>query len=405
MTFSQDNQEEKKDNYFLSQVHQPFFTLGVLNAIVMMLIFALSYKGVINLSIDLPIFHVYSLVFVVFTNIFTGFLFTTYPRFCGEEPVEKSYYLKVFYINLTGSILFTIGIFTSLILVLVSMIIIAFGHYKIFYKLREMFDKSEAATLEDPFWILRAFKFGLYANIMMIISTLAPQLTNFAILYSFFMFLIFLTFTVAQRMIPFFSHSMQEKDERFVGTVFILFFIKTILNTFNHYEYVKMAEILLDVLIGMYLLGEFLAWKILDKNAHAILWVLHLGVFWLPTAFLVDAIALVGELVLDTNFVFLGIHLIAIGFLTTILIGFGTRVTYGHSGQPPQANGFVKSLFIFVQFVVIARLLYSINIGFGWEKDFLFDISFSTWLLLFTLWSIKFLPLLIRGKKIGRAHV
>lgn len=403
MIFSQDDKIEKKvkvkENYFLSQVHQPFFTLGIVNALIMMLIFALSYKGVMSLSIDLQIFHVYSLVFIVFTNIFAGFLFTTYPRFCGEEPIEKSYYLKVLYINLTGSILFTVGIFTSYILVLASMMIIAFGHYKIVNKLRKLFDSSDAANLEDPFWILRAFKFGLYGNIMMIISIFVPEITNFAIMFSFFMFLIFLTFSVAQRMIPFFSHSIEEKDERFVSAIFVLLLVKTILNTFNHYDYVKIAEILLDVLIGIYLLGEFLAWKILDKNAHAILWVLHLGLFWLPGAFLIDAIALVGELLLDTNFVFLGVHLIAIGFLTTILIGFGTRVTYGHSGQPPQANSFVKSLFIFVQFVVLARLLYSINIGFEWDKNFLFDISFTTWLLLFILWSAKFLPILIRGKK------
>ncbi|MCX6073897.1 MAG: NnrS family protein [Campylobacterales bacterium] len=36
---------------------------------------------------------------------------------------------------------------------------------------------------------------------------------------------------------------------------------------------------------------------------------------------------------------FLGTHLLVLGFLTTILIGFGTRVTLGHSGQPPHANG------------------------------------------------------------------
>ena len=318
MTFSQEKQEEKKaqvkESYFLSQVHQPFFTLGVVNAIVMMLIFALSYKGIMHLSIDLPIFHVYSLIFIVFTNIFTGFLFTTYPRYCGEEPVEKPYYLKVFYINLLGSILFTIGVFTSYILVLASMIIIAFGHYKIVYKLREMFDNSEAANLEDPFWILRAFKFGLYGNILMIASTLITPLTNFAIIYSFFMFLIFLTFSVGQRMIPFFSHSMEEKDERFVSTVFILFFIKTILNTFNYNDYVKMAEIVLDAMIGLYLIGEFFSWTMLDKNAHAIIWVLHLGLFWLPVSFFIDSIALVGELLLDTSFVFLGVHLIAIGW-------------------------------------------------------------------------------------------
>jgi len=399
LTFSQETQKEKKEGYFLSQVHQPFFTLGVVNAIIMMFIFALSHKGVLHLHLDEELFHVYSLIFIVFTNIFTGFLFTTYPRYCGEEPVEKPYYLKVFYINLTGNLLFTIGLFTSFYLVLFSMLIIALGHYKIMMKLKELFDKSEAANLEDPFWILRAFKFGLYGNVMMIISTLFHPLEHFSVTYSFYMFLIFLTFSVGQRMIPFFSHSMEEKDERFVSAVFVLFFIKTLLVTFHTYEYVKIAEIILDVLLGIYLLGEFLAWKMLDKNAHAIIWVLHLGLFWLPVAFLVDALALSAELLFDSDFLYLGMHLLAIGFLTTILIGFGTRVTYGHSGQPPQANGFVKSLFILVQFVVLGRFLYSLNIGLGWEKNFLFDISFSTWILLFVLWSIKFLPLLIRGKK------
>ena len=393
------NNTEKKEGYFLSQVHQPFFTLGVVNAIVMMLIFALNHKGVLHIHLDEELFHVYSLIFIVFTNIFTGFLFTTFPRYCGEEPVDKSYYLQVFYINLAGSLFLIIGLFTSFYIVLASMIVIAFGHYKIVQKLKELFTKSEAANLEDPFWILRAFKFGLYGNILMIISTFVHPIEHFAVTYSFYMFLIFLTFSVGQRMIPFFSHSMEEKDERFVSAVFILFFIKTLVVTFHTYEYVKMAEILLDVVLGMYLLGEFLSWKMLDKNTHAIIWVLHLGLFWLPIAFFIDALTLTAEIILDTDFVYLGIHLLAIGFLTTILIGFGTRVTYGHSGQAPQANGFVKSLFIFIQVVVLTRFLYSLNIGFAWEKNFLFDLSFSMWLLLFVLWSIKFLPILIRGKK------
>jgi len=42
MNFSQ---EIKKENYFLSQPHQPFFILGIANAFIMMLIFALSYKA------------------------------------------------------------------------------------------------------------------------------------------------------------------------------------------------------------------------------------------------------------------------------------------------------------------------------------------------------------------------
>jgi len=54
---------DTKKNYFLSQPHQPFFLLGIINAIFMMLIFALSYKGILSLTIDVKTFHVFSLVF------------------------------------------------------------------------------------------------------------------------------------------------------------------------------------------------------------------------------------------------------------------------------------------------------------------------------------------------------
>lgn len=81
-----------KNSYFLSQPHQPFFILGSLNAIVMMVLFALSYKGVLTLTTESVNFHAYSLIFLVFTNMFTGFLFTTFPRFCQSEVISKQYY-------------------------------------------------------------------------------------------------------------------------------------------------------------------------------------------------------------------------------------------------------------------------------------------------------------------------
>jgi len=130
------------------------------------------------------------------------------------------------------------------------------------------------------------------------------------------------------------------------------------------------------------------------------LWVLHLGLFWLPTAFFISAITLSLELFLDRSFYYLAIHILAIGFLTTILIGFGTRVTLGHSGQAPNADKFVTNLFWFIQVVVILRALFSINVALGWNLNFLFDISFSAWLVLFLLWSYRYSKVLIFGTKL-----
>ena len=393
-------QEKEKQNYFLSQTHQPFFVLGIVNAIVMMLVFALSYKGVFTLATSSLYFHTYTLIFTVFTNVFTGFLFTTFPRFCGSDVIKKDYYTKIFYANVLGSILFLAGAFVSSMVMNLGIVVLFVSQLFIVLKLRETFKASSSQQLEDPYWILMAQYFGLAGHFLFLISALGLGVESLAIKLSFYMYLIFLTFAVGQRMIPFFSHSREEKDSRFISTVFILFVLKTTLSIFDAYTYVKVAEILLDILLALYILGEFLRWKLNPLEAPAILWVLQLGLFWLPSAFFLSAISLTLELFLDTSFYFLGVHLLAIGFLTTILIGFGTRVTLGHSGQPPHADKLTIGLFWFTQVVVISRMMLSVNVAFGWGLNFIFDISFTAWLILFLLWTYRYIKVLIFGAKL-----
>ncbi|MEO1953296.1 MAG: NnrS family protein, partial [Campylobacterales bacterium] len=171
---------------------------------------------------------------------------------------------------------------------------------------------------------------------------------------------------------------------------------KDIFNTLD----IKIAEILVDISLALYMFIEFKRWELKPFQSPAILWVLHLCLFWLPTAFLLSSITLIGELTLDTSFYYLNVHLLALGFLTTVLIGFGTRVTLGHSGQPPMADALTTKLFLFTQVVVLLRALYSLNIGFGWGANFLFDITFSAWLILFLIWGFVYGRVLVFGTKL-----
>lgn len=398
MTFAQE--EEKRENYFLSQPHQPFFVLAVFNAIIMMLIFALSYKGIFILHSESLNFHVYSLIFMVFTNVFTGFLFTTYPRFCNSEVISKNYYKNIFYANAIGSIIFITGSFVEYTVMIAGMLTLFISQVFIVLKLQYIYKNAKAKSLEDPFWILTAQYFGVIGHFLFLVSLFILDIQDIAIKLSFYLYLIFLTFSVAQRMVPFFAHSFEPKDPRFVATVFVLFILKTALGIFDSYSYIKIAEITLDVLLGLYLFGEFLRWKLPLFKSQSILWVLFLGLFWLPTAFFFSALSSIVELSLDINLYFLSVHMIAIGFLTTILIGFGTRVTLGHSGQSPAADGIATSIFWFIQAVVILRALYSVNLAFEWGLDFLFDISFTAWLVLFIVWGARYAKVLIFGSKI-----
>ena len=393
---------QTKPNYFLSQPHQPFFILGVVNAVIMMLLFALNYKGIFNLEMQSANFHVYSLVYIVFTNVFTGFLFTTFPRFCQAEVISKKYYTNVFYYTLLGSLLFLFGSFVNHIVLLIGMIVLFFAQIFIVLKLQEIYLNSSAADKKDAFWILTAQYFGLLGHILFLELELNHyigldiNLLNIAVNISFYMYLIFLAFSVAQRMIPFFSHSFAVKNENFVKIIFTLFILKSIFSSVDF----KIAEIIVDLLLGVYMLLEFRRWELPIFSSPAILWVLHLALYWLPTAFLLSALSLTTELVIGTSFYFLNIHLLAIGFLTTVLIGFGTRVTLGHSGQPPHADKFTTNIFWFVQAVVVMRALFSVNVAFGWGLNFLFDISFTLWLILFLVWGIRYGKVLAFGTKL-----
>jgi len=390
------NTIKSKENYFLSQPHQPFFVLGVINAIVMMLIFALSYKSVVNLSIDTLTFHVYSLIYLVFTNVFSGFLFTTFPKFNQAQLISKKYYTRLFFSQLIGTVLFLAGAFTTLSLVLVAMSILFISQLFIVLKLREIYKSGLASDKSDSYWILGANYFGLLANLLFIFSLFIPSILSTAINISFYLYIIFLAFSVGQRMIPFFSHSFAVKNENFVKIIAILFLLKT---TFSILD-IKLVEIIIDLILATYFTYEFLRWKLNPFHSPSILWVLHLALFWLPMAFLLSAITLSAELFLDTSFYYLNIHLLAIGFLTTLLIGFGTRVTLGHAGQSPNADRFVTAIFISVQFVVLLRALFSLNVAFGWNLNFLFDISFTSWMVLFLAWTLRYFKVLAFGSKV-----
>jgi uncharacterized protein involved in response to NO len=382
-----------KQNYFLSQPHQPFFLLGIANAIVMMLLFALSYKGIFTLSIDTTAFHVYSLAYLVFSNVFTGFLFTTFPRFNQTEVIEKRYYTNIFYTNLAGSVLFVLGAFTTPLLSVASMLILFIAEIFTVMQLQKIFNNGRTPDKTDSLWILVANYFGIVGHLLFIAATLFGfyMLIPTAVNITFYLYLIFLAFSVGQRMIPFFSHSWAEKNPNFIKITFGLFILKTLFTSAD----IKLAELLVDLLLAFFMLREFLRWDLHPLQSPSILWVLHLALFWLPTAFGLSAVSLAAALFLDTSFYFLNIHLLAIGFLTTVLIGFGTRVTLGHAGMPPQADNFVTGLFIWIQAIVLFRSLFSLNIAFGWEANFLFDISFTAWILLFLLWGGRYAKILI----------
>lgn len=168
--------EVKQDNYFLSQPHQPFFLAGIIWAIAVMIIFMLSYKmmlkGHIHTFLSPTMFHAYSLVFIVFTQFFIGFLYTTFSKFCQGEPVKKPHYIRTFFLFQVGSLMFSIGFFTSEVLMLCGMGILFLAQAVFLYILQSIFTSAQAKLKDDPFWILTSIYIGTAAQAVWILEVI-----------------------------------------------------------------------------------------------------------------------------------------------------------------------------------------------------------------------------------------
>ena len=388
--------ESSQDNYFFSQPHQPFFVLAFINAILTMVIFLLSYKGVLNIAISDAYFHGYSLTFLLFTPAFLGFLFTTFPRFASTPVLEKKVYMRVFSFFYLGSILFTIGTIASPIFSAFGMFLIFAGQAYGAFILNNIYTTTTMPDKHDIYWINLAMKIGVFSHLLFIIGTLFyTPITGLSAELALYLYLFLLTFSVAQRMVPFFSHSMEGRNDYLMKVVFSLLVLHVILEGFY-----TNASFITDILLALLLGKEILRWKLQFPNPNPLLWVLHTALYWVPIAFMLGGLTNLTTLLTGINFFALDIHTLILGFVFTILIGFGTRVTLGHSGNMMQADKWTKLLFQGTQLVVVLRILVSLAAAFGWNFMILFDITVTVWIVLLSAWAVRFFPVLIQGKKL-----
>ena len=380
-----------KNSYFLSQPHQPFFVLAFVNAIIFMLLFMLSYKGILPFSVDSTSFHAFGLIYLVFTPAFYAFLFTTFPKFLATPVVLKALYIRVFSLYLLATLCFIAGAIISPLIYKIGSVIAALAFLYSYKILFDIFKKSTVINKHDAFWILIGASFGILGLVLFILT----PFRTISIQVSIFLYLFVLAFSVAQRMIPFFSQCRFNKDKNFVKYVVALLVTHVVLEIIA-----TNLSFIVDLILAVYIGKELIRWKLPFPNPNPMVWILHLALYWIPIAFLLSAISNGLEFFYDISFLALGIHSLMLGFLLTVLIGFGTRVTMGHSGNTVFANKLTKFIFIWTQVVVVFRIITSFVASLGFDYMIIFDISVTFWLILFLVWAWQFLKVLTHGKKL-----
>ena len=389
---------------FSSQPHQPFFSSGIFFFILFMALFVASYSNILTLDKSVLTYHAYTMIFVIFIQFFLGFLFVVFPRFLMQVEVSKKDYMNQFFVYFISSIgIFLTLIFYSKLTILFqfSLLVIQIFSFILLFKIHK---KSLMKIKEDTKWVLIAFFVGLISHFLFIVSSFEFNysyiVSKIAINSGFYLFLFMIVFTISQRMIPFFTTAKApdykiNKSPKLLETIFSLLVLKVVLLTFDNVKLNLIADIPLFILI----VKELIKWKLPTFKVPAIMWVLYLGLYWIPVAFFISIIeSTMAFISPEIFFEKVVIHTIALGYFVTVLVGFGTRVILGHSGSTPHANNFAIFIFISIQVITLLRIFASFSTNLGLNYQFLLNLTAILLVIGLLLWSSKYITILLKGK-------
>jgi uncharacterized protein involved in response to NO len=122
-------------------------------------------------------------------------------------------------------------------------------------------------------------------------------------------------------------------------------------------------------------------------GGNRLLAMLHLSFAWLPLAFLLLALSGLG-LPVQANLAAAALHAVGMGFCLTMMVGFVTRVTLGHSGKPLQATDTQWYLYLALHVLAILRVLCSLVAA----PPAALHMIAALWLAVLALWAAQMLP-------------
>ena len=385
MQFSQTpNFEVKNQTWwqrFKSQPHQLFFISAIFFSILIMSLTSLILSGLLNLEFSL--IHSFGLNYGLFTNAFLGFLITVIPKYNGTSQIKKEKYVLP-WILFQIAILITIFVSAFIGKIFLALIMLYFSF--IFYKIIK---ESKASDKKDSIFLNAIF---IFSALILIVEAVTSISLSYLIFYGYLLNTVFL---VALRMVPMFYFNMMGgnpwKKPKYIREVAIVLFLLIGIS----YEF-ELTQFLKIVSFISFLFFAYVVFKLnFYKKAPAIVTIATYSFFWLLLGFA----ALFVEAFFELLSLKLSLHIFAVGFITTLLIGLGSRVSLGHAipAQPIKADKFTVYLFIFTQVIVLLRAVSSF--GFMANISFFMDllyISSISWILLFILWSLRYGKTLLR---------
>jgi uncharacterized protein involved in response to NO len=350
----------------LAAPHRPMFLLGAVallgNMIWWTWALLAAWKGLPFASTAMPVAwaHGFLMQYATLAPFVFGFLLTVFPRWMNLADVPRRTYAAVFGLILGGGLLvlaaqsgapsvLPFGLLAMLVGWLVATAALGLRLHQ--HRYRDIWARSAFASVAfGAIGLALALAFACGAS---------PMLMRAAIDIGTFGLLLPVYFTVAHRMVPFFSNNVVT-GYRVVRPTWSL--VGLWVFTLAHLAFELCAATrwrwLADLPLAALLWWQWLAWQPWKARRPGLLAVLHIALAWLPLAFTFFALdSLTLWLHGSTSWGRAPLHALTIGFFSSMLVAMVTRVTHGHSGRPLAMGTIPWMAFIGIQSATVVRLL------------------------------------------------
>jgi uncharacterized protein involved in response to NO len=394
---------------FAAAPHRMMFLPGALQTVLIMLFWIAELLARVGWSDPLPLVlsstsaHMFLMLFGLFPFFIFGFLFTVYPRWMGGLVMPASRYVPVFILLVTGMVLFYAGLFFSLPLVALSLVLQLLGWAVALYSLFAVFRQAPKRGAHE-----RLLNLALAAGVIGIVCFLAGVVTQSPLAFTLareiglWLFLMPVVFLVAHRMIPFFSQSA------LINYLMVrpgwgppVMIICVIGHVAFEITGLSAWRFLADAPLAVAALHHSWIWQF-RRSFHArLLAMLHIAFLWLGIGMTLYAVQ---SLVLLVNGVdYLGrapLHALGIGFFTGMVVAMASRVTLGHSGRALEADDLTWRVLFGVNIAVVLRM--AAEFAPVTANGILNGLAAATWLASFLLWAWLYAPMYVRRRVDGK---
>jgi uncharacterized protein involved in response to NO len=289
-----------------------------------------------------------------------GFLLTVFPRWMNVDIVPRRAYVAVFALLLVGATLVLSAVCGAPRILPAGLAAMLLGWLVALWSLGARLHRhGYRDTWAKSSWC--ALAMGAVGLGMALCASLGarPELVVTANRIGTFGFLLPVYFTVAHRMVPFFSGNVVP-GYRVVRPTWSLLALWGL--SLGHLGLDLLGlrgwRWLADTPLAALLLWQWLAWQPWKARSPGLLLVLYIALAWLPLSFVLYTADSMHILATGADSRGLApLHALTIGFFSAMLVAMVTRVTHGHSGRPLAMGPIPWLAFLGMQAVALIRVV------------------------------------------------